>query len=476
MLLNESMTAVLDESFNQYSVKTMAKDSLVEWVESVEDSRAPEIAKEDMDVMVKMAQIQEQYINETNFTSNIATFTNKIQPLLRRVAPQLMAFDVIGVQPVSSPSSSIFMIKAQYSGTTAASANTTTSRILEITQPDPAVAIAVGDTFTSENGAVGTVVYVNAAADKAIVNTTAGTFIAGELFDVGASYSVGANDLTVKAVYANEASFKQILPEYSGPYTTAQGEVLGAEMRQLRVRIVDQSVTLKTRKLKAEITLELIQDMKAMHGASADQEIMTFLEREIVLDMNQEIIDELKSIATVVPSVAVATSTATQGRHAMEMYSGLYDVVLNEKRKLAKKNGQGPGNVLFASSSVLTAFQRLGVFNAVNVNASGMKRGANHSANFAGTLEDGTKVYEDWFAEEDYAMVLYKGAQAGDNALIYSPYQPIMFVEAKSAIDFQPVLGAQTRYALTRNTLRDNEVASTYVSYIGVDFVSTPLK
>lgn len=476
MLLNESMTAVLDESFNAYSVKSMPKETLVEWMEAKDDLRAPEIAGADLDVMAKMAQIQEQYINETNFTSNIATFTNKIQPLLRRVAPQLMAFDVIGVQPVSSPSSSIFMIKAQYSGTTANPANTTTSRIIEFIQPDPAVAVAVGDTFTSENGAVGTVVYINDTKTKAIVNVTTGAFIAGEKFDVGASYTADSNDLTVKAVYANEASFKQILPGYSGPYTTAQGEVLGAEMRQLRVRIVDQSVTLKTRKLKAEITLELIQDMKAMHGAAADQEIMTFLEREIVLDMNQEIIDELKSIATVAPSVAVATTTTTQGRHAMEMYSGLYDVILNEKRKLSKKNGQGPGNVLFASSSVLTALQRLGVFNAVNVNASGIKRGENHSANFAGTLEDGTEVYEDWFAEEDYAMVHYKGAQAGDNALVYSPYQPIMFLEAKSAIDFTPVLGIQTRYGLTRNTLRDAEVASAYCTYIGVDFVNTPLK
>jgi hypothetical protein len=367
------------------------------------------------------------------------------------------------------------MIKAQYSGTTAVSANSTTSRILEFTQPDPAVAITVGDTFTSENGAVGTVVYINELGTKAIVNVTTGAFVAGELFDVGASYLADSNDLTVDAVYANEASFKQILPGYSGPYSTAQGEVLGADMRQLRVRIVDQSVTLKTRKLKAEITIELIQDMKAMHGASADKEIMTFLEREIVLDMNQEIIDELKSIATVVPSVAVATTTSTQGRHAMEMYSGMYDVILNEKRKLAKKNGQGPGNVLFASSSVLTGLQRLGVFNAVKVN-NGIQRGANHSSNYAGTLEDGTKVYEDWFAEEDYAMVMYKGAQAGDNALIYSPYQPIMFLEAKSAIDFQPVLGISTRYGLTRNTLRDAEIASAYVSYIGIDFVSTPLK
>lgn len=475
MLLSEQMTTVLDESFDKYSVKTMPKDILVEWMESKEDSRAPEILSEDVDVMAKMAQIQEQYINETNFTSNIATFTNKIQPLLRRVAPQLMAFDVIGVQPVSSPSSSIFMIKAQYAGTTATPADATTSRILEITQPSTPVAIAVGDTFTSATGATATVIYVNAAADKVIVNVTSGVFAATDLFDVGASYTADADDLTVKNVYANEASFKQILPEYSGTYTTSQGEVLGADMRQLRVRIVDQAVTLKTRKLKAEITLELIQDMKAMHGASADQEIMTFLEREIVLDMNQEIIDELKAIATIVPSVAVATSTSTQGRHAMEMYSGLYDVILNEKRKLAKKNGQGPGNVLFASSSVLTALQRLGAFNAVNVNTNGVKRGPNHSANFAGTLEDGTKVYEDWFATEDYAMVMYKGALAGDNALIYSPYQPLMFLEAKSAIDFQPVLGVQTRYSLTKNILRDAEVSSAYVSYIGVDFTNTPL-
>ena len=476
MLLTESMTNELNESFSSYPVKIMPKDVLTEWVEAKDDFRAPEIAQEDIDVMCQMAQLQEQYLAETNFTSNIATFTNKIQPLLRRVAPQLMAFDVIGVQPVTSPSSSIFMIKAQYSGTSALPADVTKSIIMEFVQPDPANTIAVGDTFTSANGATGTVVYVNEGATKAIVNVTAGTFAAGDKFDVGASYSADSNDMTVSAIYSNEASFKQILPGYSGPYSTTDGEALGADMRQLRVRIVDQSVTLKTRKLKAELTLELIQDMKAMHGLAADKEIMNFLEREIVLDMNQEIIDELKKIATVAPNIAVATTTDTQGRHAMEMYSGMYDTILNEKRKLAKKNGQGPGNVLIASSSVLTGLQRLGVFNAVNVNMTKIKRGPNHSANFAGTLEDGTKVYEDWFATSDYALVLYNGTQAGDNALIYSPYQPIMFLEAKSAIDFQPVLGVQTRYSLTRNTLKDNEVASTYCTYIGVDFVNTPLK
>lgn len=476
MLLTESMTMALDESFEQYDVKAMPKQALVEWIEAKGISKAPMIQEADIDVMAKLAQLQEQYINETNFSANIATFTNKIQPLLRRVAPQLMAFDVIGVQPVSSPSSSIFMIKAQYSGTTAAPADKDNSRILAITQPSTPVPFAVGDTLTDEDGATATVVYVNATnPTKAVVNVTAGTWIAGNKFDVGSTYSAGTNDLVVAAVYANEASFKQILPGYSGPYTTAQGEVLGAAMRQLRVRIVDQAVTLKTRKLKAEITLELIQDMKAMHGASADQEIMTFLEREIVLDMNTEIIDELKAIATVAPSIAVATTTTTQGRWAQEMYSGLYDVIINEKRKLAKKNGQGPGNVLIATSSVLTALQRLGVFTVVNVKNS-LKRGDNHASNYAGTLEDGTAVYEDWFASTDYAMVVYKGAQAGDNALIYSPYQPLMFLEAKSAIDFQPVLGASTRYGLTRNTLRDAEVSSAYVTYMGVDFTSTPLK
>ena len=476
MLLTESAMSALNESYEAYDLKVMPKEALVEWIEAKGISKAPAINESDIDVMAKLAQLQENYINETNFTQNIATFTNKLQPLLRRVAPQLMAFDVIGVQPVSSPSSSIFLIKAQYSGTTADAADKDASRIIEITQPGTPVAIAVGDTLTDESGAKATVIYVNTQyATKAVVNVTSGTWITGKKFDVGATYTAGANDLTVGNVYANEASFKQILPGYSGPYTTAQGEVLGADMRQLRVRIVDQAVTLKTRKLKAEITLELIQDMKAMHGASADQEIMTFLEREIVLDLNTEIIDELKAIATVAPSIAVATTTTTQGRWAQEMYSGMYDVICNEKRKIAKKNGQGPGNVMIATSGVLTALQRLGVFTVVDVK-NNLKRGDNHATNYAGTLDDGTAVYEDWFATAEYAMVLYKGAQAGDNALIYSPYQPIMFHEAKSAIDFQPVLGVSTRYGLTRNTLKDAEVASSYVTYIGVDFTNTPLK
>lgn len=535
MLLTEKHMDEIGKSQAGFKHQLMAKEDLNEWFEM----DGQDVPMDEIDTIAKIAQLQEKYLNETNFSANIASFIPKIQPLLRRISPKLMAFDLAGVQPVSSNSSQIFMIKAQYAGTTALSADKDDSIILESTQGTTAQTFAAGDTLTSNTGAVGVVVYVEPDYSKAVVNVTSGTFVAGDVFDVGASYVssytdwtattalalndlieptvsngryykvttagttdsteptwptttggtvtdgtavltdmglIAAKDITVTAVYSNEAGFKKILPNYSGAYTTAAGEVLGSEMKQLRVNIVSQNIEVKSRKLKAELTLELIKDMQAMHGASADKEIMFFLELEIVNDMNTEIIDKFKEISTLEANFAVATTANTQGRWSQEMYSGLWDRFLKDKRNLASRNQRGQGNKVVATAGVISAWESLGKFKVVDV-ANKVSPGENHSQNYVGTLVDGTAVYQDWFAgSEEYYMVIYKGPGAFDNALVYSPYSPLELLEATNPNTFQPILGLWTRYGLTINTITDSSaLASEYVTMRNIDFVNTPL-
>jgi hypothetical protein len=309
-----------------------------------------------------------------------------------------------------------------------------------------------------------------------IVDGITGTFVSGEKFDIGGTYTAGANDNTITAIYTSEASYKQILKHYSGPYTTAAGEVLGDDMNQLKVTVERLAVDVKTRALKAEFTMELVQDLQAMHGAAADEELLNFLETEINLDLDREIIENYKAIATVAPDFNVATQTDSQGRWNMEMYAGLFQKILKTSNGLAVKNRRGKGNILLATAGVISALESLGKFK-MTAYEEGVKTGENQATTFVGTLTNGMKVYQDWFSTSEYAMVIYKGSTEMDAGLIYAPFSPLAVVEAVNAQTLQPVMGLKSRYGLVQNTLLDDGGAagSNYAEIFSVDFTNTPL-
>ena len=476
MLLENTELNVVNETYDDFEHKKMDKEVLEEWFKASDasfGSNVKDINEESLSAVAQMALLQEKYINETNVSANVASFVPKLQPLLRRIVPKLIGMEIAGVQPVPTPVSEIFMLKAQYSGTTASPASATASIILEVTSPSGD--FTKGETITGgTSSATGEVVYLEPDNSKMIVNVTSGTFVAAETITGGTSTETG----TVGGVFSNELAFKQILPNYSGPYTTAAGEVLGAAMNQVRVRIVSQGITVKSRKLKAELTIELIKDMQAQHGASAEKEIMYFLEVEITNDMNQEIIDKYKEVAVNEANFALATTTDSQGRWSKEMYSGLYDRILKDQVNLSARNRRGKANILVATAGVISALMSLEKFKDID-SGSGVKPLGNHAMNYVGTLKDGTKVYQDWFpvSGADYYMVIYKGVGNYDAGVVFSPYTPLELLEATDPLTLQPILGLMTRYGLTVNNLLDNESSSVsdYVSYRGVDFTNTPL-
>lgn len=453
----------LVESSNLNSLDVSAVKELLE--ESGKD-----VSQKHLAPTVAIMQLEEKFINESNFTSNIEPYTAKLQPLLRRIVPSLLAFEIAGVQPVSSPDSAVFMIKSRYAGNKTDGIISNTAKILV---HDNVSAPTVGATITSSTGASATVKYVETG--KIIVDSITGTFVTGDKFDIGGSYSAGADDNTITAVYSNETAYKQILKDYSGPYTTAAGEVLGAAMNQIKTTIEKMTVGVKTRALKAEFSAELVQDMRVMHGADAESELMVFLETEIGLDLDREIIETYKSIATTSADFAVATTTHSQGRWNMEMYAGLWQRILYIANRLSIRNRRGKGNKLVTTAGVIAALESLGKFKTTAY-PTGVQTGENQATAYVGTLSNGMDVYQDWFATSEYCMVIYKGNDTQmDAGLIYSPYVPLEFANAIDPSTLQPVMGVKTRYGLTANTLMDDEGGSSYADMFVVDFTSTPM-
>lgn len=465
-MLTESTLHEVEKIVESSSVKALD----FEGVKALLESEGAPIAEGKLAPAIKMLQLQENFINESNVSANVEPYTKKIQPLLRRVIPSLLAMEIAGVQPVESPDSSVYAIKSRYAGNKTDGLVANTSKLIVFTGT---TAVAVGNTITSAGGAVGVVKYVEAG--KALVNVTSGTFVEGEEFDVGATFTNDGDELTISAIYSTETAFKQILKGYSGPYTTANGEALGDSMNQIKVTIEKLPVTVKTRALKAEFTQELVQDMQAMHGAAADQELMMFLETEINLDLDREIIDTYKGVATALPDFAVATANSSQGRWNMEMYAGLWQRILKSANSLAARNRRGKGNILVTTAGVISALEALGKFK-MTAYETGVSTGENQATTFVGVLSNGMKVYQDWFATEEYAMIIYKGQGTQmDAGVIYAPFTPLQFVDAINATTLQPVIGLKSRYGLVTNSLLDDGSGSAYAEYIAVDFTNTPL-
>jgi hypothetical protein len=448
-----------DKLYESFETQAIAKDDMKKIVESGEVA----IPERMLGTYMKIAQLNEEAIlNETiNVTADITNYTKNIQPLLRRIVPGLLAMDVTGVQPVDGPDSAVWVIKSNYAGSENKGVDVKKSIVVTVTGNGT---LAVDDNVTgATSGATGTVKYVETG--KAIIEVASGTFVAGETIKT---------DVEVVNVYSSESSFRQVLKNYSGPYTTGAGEVLGKDMNQLKVTIDKMQVQVKTRALKAQFTHELVQDMQKMFGANAEQELNTFLATEITLEMDREVIEKYKAIATANPDFAVATPSNSQGRWNVEMYAGLYQKIMKLANGLASKNRRGKGNILITTASVITALESLNAFKTTDYN-SNVKASENPSQLYVATLKNGMKVYQDFFSDDEYALVIYKGQNAMDAGVIYSPYIALWFANATDPSTLQPVIGAKTRYALTANTILDDGAGSNYAEYMKIDLSNTPV-
>ena len=332
--------------------------------------------------------------------------------LVRRALPNLMAYDICGVQPMTGPTGLIFAMRSTYASATARGGE---ALYLE------------ANTGHSGNDATGTqsTLGINPASPEA------NTF---SLANTGAGFS------------------------------TSFGE--SANLAQMGFQIDRVAVTANTRGLQASYTLELAQDLKAIHGLDAETELTNILSTEILAEINREVVRTIYATAnvgilgatsnTVNLSSSVVTDAAggTSGRWAVEKYKALLFRIEQAANKIAKDTRRGKGNMVIVSTDVASALAMTGLLDYNSALSGQTNLTVDDTGNtFAGTLFGRIKVYVDPYSVSgtDYCVVGYKGTNAYDAGLFYCPYVPLQMVRAIDPQTYQPKVGFKTRYGLVAN-------------------------
>lgn len=425
-------------------------------------------------------------IAEGTIASDVAQFTPFLLPMLRRIYPSLIANELLGVQPMSGPTGFIYNLTNRFVNNESNTIDPNVkAQILDVNT----VNCVIGDVITgTTSGAVGTVVYVEPAlhgaghasktAGRVLVELAVATtmFIKGEVCaTVGTGTATG-----VTAVYTNEAAWLGLLPNYSGSYTTANGEIrgtVGNEMNEVGIAVERKQVEARTRKLRAEYTIEMYQDLKAMHGVLADQELMSLMGYEIKAQTDREVVDFVNASASSESDFVIgADGAGVNGRWELEKYRMFASKLSDMSREIGRLNRRGAGNKLLVSPKVITMLEQIGGFTASEVETSVSGQVANSPV--AGRFDNKFNVVVDNFAKSEYATVVYKGSNQ-DSLGVYAPYTPVQIQKVTHITTGQPALIAMTRYGLTSNPWQDSAIKmgakSPYASTIGVNFTSTVL-
>ena len=349
---------------------------------------------------------------------NIDIYDPVLISLVRRAMPNLVAYDIMGVQPMTGPTGLIFAMRSRYASQTGT------------------------ETFYNE-------VNTGFAMDKdSSTNTNVG----------GADQNLGT---FVGNGYLNSSASNIELYNYAAGMTTTQAERLGDgagnAFPEMAFSIEKIAVTAKSRALKAEYTMELAQDLKAIHGLDAESELANILSTEILAEINREMVRTVNVIAKVGAQDDTTTAgkfdldTDSNGRWMVEKFKGLMFQIEREANSIAKGTRRGKGNMLICSSDVASALQMAGVLDytpALNSNNLAVDDTGN---TFAGVLNGRIRVYIDPYTTGNYMTVGYKGSSAFDAGVFYCPYVPLQMVRAVGEDTFQPKIGFKTRYGVIEN-------------------------
>ena len=392
--------------------------------------------------------LTEQPTNNTGSTSTVAGlsadetasgpmagFDPVLISLIRRAMPNLVAYDVAGVQPMSGPTGLIFAMRSRYK--TNLGTETFYNEVNSAFSGQPAgeddsdgfSSLRTGMGTTSQNG-----------NNPAVLNPTS-TATAGD-------YNVGQG------------------------MTTNSAESLSTgndAFQQMAFSIEKVTVTAKSRALKAEYSLELAQDLKAIHGLNAEAELANILSTEILAEINREVIRTIYKVAEqgAVENTAAAgifdLDIDSNGRWSVEKFKGLLFQIERDANRIAQRTRRGKGNIIMCSADVASALTMAGVLDytpALNANLNVDDTGNT----FAGTIQGKYKVYIDPYSanlaannsglaqgSNQYYVVGYKGGSPYDAGLFYCPYVPLQMVRAVGENTFQPKIGFKTRYGLVSN-------------------------
>ena len=373
----------------------------------------------------------------TNFiggNASLDTFDPILISLVRRSMPNLIAYDICGVQPMTGPTGLIFAMRAR---------------------------------FASMDGA-------EALADEAFPDVTnqnaAGTIGGG---DIGSTETNPAtlNDSPSAGTYTSATGM-----------TTVQGEALGDSgtnaFAEMAFSIEKHTVTAVTRALKAEYTMELAQDLKAIHGLDAETELANILSAEILAEINREVVRNI--YVTAVKGAQVNTTTAgifdldtdSNGRWSVEKFKGLMFAIERDANAIGQQTRRGKGNMILCSADVASALQMAGVLDYTPALAGNNLNVDDTSTTFAGVMNGRYRVFLDPYAANvaasQYYIVGYKGTSPYDAGMFYCPYVPLQMVRAVGESSFQPKIGFKTRYGIAANPFHTGTVAASAEGAISI--------
>jgi hypothetical protein len=379
------------------------------------------------------------FINESApQNSTDASYVQNWDPILislvRRAMPNLIAYDIAGVQPMTGPTGLIFAMRAKYASQ------------------------------------AGTEALFNEADTDFSARNAAGDSTLGGVDGLGGGQS-GTNPALLNDSPAGAYTAQ-------GGMATSTAEALGDtsnnSFAEMAFSIEKSTVTAKSRALKAEYTMELAQDLKAIHGLDAETELANILSAEILAEINREIVRTIYIVAEKGASANTGTvntttegvfdlDTDSNGRWSVERFKGLMFQVEREANAIAQRTRRGKGNILITSSDVASALQMAGVLDyapALNNNLQVDDTGNT----FAGILNGRYKVYIDPYsanqAAKQYFVVGYKGSSQYDAGIFYCPYVPLQMVRAVGQDNFQPKIGFKTRYGIQANPFAESSGSS----------------
>ena len=349
--------------------------------------------------------------------SSIQNWNPILISLVRRSMPNLIAYDIAGVQPMSGPTGLIFAMRSRYASQTGGEA------LFDEADTDFSGRNATGSSVANKTGVA------QSGTNPAVLNDSP-----------AGAYTSGSGMTT--------------------DYAEALGDAAGNAFAEMAFSIEKSTVTAKSRALKAEYTMELAQDLKAIHGLDAETELSNILSAEILAEINREVVRSVyigaeKGAQTNTTTTGIFDlDTDSNGRWSVERFKGLMFQLERDANVIAQRTRRGKGNMIICSSDVASALQMAGVLdytpalnNNLNVDDTGNT--------FAGVLNGKYKVYIDPYsantAAKQYFVVGYKGTSPYDAGIFYCPYVPLQMVRAVGQDTFQPKIGFKTRYGLVAN-------------------------
>ena len=357
----------------------------------------------------------------------VAGFDPVLISLIRRAMPNLVAYDLAGVQPMSGPTGLIFAMRSRYTSQTG------TEALFD--EADTAFSgqsanLNNSDGFT--NGAVGMGTTAQSGSNPGLLNPESG--------QTSSTYNVGQGMRTDNAENL--------------------GDGTEGHFNEMAFSIEKVTVTAKSRALKAEYSLELAQDLKAIHGLNAEAELANILSTEILAEINREVIRTIYNVAESGAQANVANAGTfdldvdSNGRWSVEKFKGLIFQIERDANAIAQRTRRGKGNMILCSADVASALTMAGVLDYTPALNAGLN--VDDAGNtFAGVLQGKYRVYIDPYsanvASSQYYVVGYKGASPYDAGLFYCPYVPLQMVRAVGQDTFQPKIGFKTRYGIVAN-------------------------